>query len=97
MIKYCFLKFIYYDSEEIGSYLSYFRNPAFIKNLEVLFHNDKKLFNQYGAILVNPQKCPNTNIEDSKVFLDWLLSKEGQNTIKKYKVNGVQLFYPNAN
>ena len=67
------------------------------KNLEVLFHNDKKLFNQYGAILVNPQKCPNTNIEDSKVFLDWLLSKEGQNTIKKYKVNGVQLFYPNAN
>jgi len=67
------------------------------KNLEVLFHNDKKLFNQYGAILVNPQKCPNTNIEDSKVFLNWLLSKEGQNTIKEYKVDGVQLFYPNAN
>ena len=40
---------------------------------------------------------PNTNIEDSKVFLDWLLSNEGQNSIKKYKVNGVQLFYPNAN
>ena len=67
------------------------------KNLEVLFHNDKKLLNQYGAILVNPQKCPNTNTEDSKVFLDWLLSKEGQNTIKNYKVGGVQLFYPNAN
>ena len=67
------------------------------KNLEVLFHNDKKLFNQYGAILVNPQKCPNTNIKDSKVFLNWLLSKEGQNTIKEYKVDGVQLFYPNAN
>ena len=66
------------------------------QKLEILFDNDKNLLNQYGAILVNPKKCPYTNIEDSNVFLNWLLSDEGQNIIKKYKVNGMQLFYPNA-
>ena len=67
------------------------------KNLKILYEGDKNLFNQYGAILVNPEKCPHTNIEESKIFLDWLLSKNGQDAIQKYKVNGIQLFYPNAN
>ena len=67
------------------------------KNLKILYEGDKNLFNQYGAILVNPEKCPHTNVEESKIFLDWLLSKNGQDAIQKYKVNGIQLFYPNAN
>ena len=67
------------------------------KNLKILYEGDKNLFNQYGAILVNPEKCPHTNVEESKIFLNWLLSKNGQDAIQKYKVNGIQLFYPNAN
>ena len=67
------------------------------KDLKILYEGDKNLFNQYGAILVNPEKCPYTNAKESKIFLNWLLSKNGQETIQKYKVNGIQLFYPNAN
>ena len=67
------------------------------KDLKILYEGDKNLFNQYGAILVNPKKCPYTNEEESKIFLNWLLSKNGQETIQKYKVSGIQLFYPNAN
>ena len=67
------------------------------KDLKILYEGDKNLFNQYGAILVNPEKCPYTNVKESKIFLNWLLSKNGQETIQKYKVNGIQLFYPNAN
>ncbi|MFL2802712.1 MAG: substrate-binding domain-containing protein [Paracoccaceae bacterium] len=67
------------------------------KNLKILYQGDRNLFNQYGAILINPEKCPFTNVKESKVFLNWLLSKIGQETIRKYKVNKIQLFYPNAN
>ena len=67
------------------------------KNLKILYADDKNLFNQYVAIIVNPEKCPYTNLEEAKVLLNWLLSKKGQKTIQKYKVNGIQLFYPNAN
>ena len=67
------------------------------KDLKILYEGDKNLFNQYGAILVNPEKCPYINVKESKIFLNWLLSKNGQETIQKYKVNGIQLFYPNAN
>ena len=63
------------------------------KNLKILYEGDKNLFNQYGAILVNPKKCPHTNVKESKIFLNWLLSKNGQDAIQKYKVNGIQLFY----
>ena len=65
--------------------------------IKILYEGDKNLFNQYGAILVNPEKCPYTNEKESEIFLNWLLSKNGQETIQKYKVNGIQLFYPNAN
>tara|TARA_A100001011_G_scaffold282097_1_gene292224 strand:- start:1763 stop:2572 length:810 start_codon:yes stop_codon:yes gene_type:complete len=67
------------------------------KNLKILYADDKNLSNQYGVIVVNPEKCPYTNLEEAKVLLNWLLSEKGQKTIQKYKVKGIQLFYPNAN
>ncbi len=57
---------------------------------------DKRLFNQYGVILVNKDKCPSVKVEAGQKFIDWLLSDKGQNAIASYKVNGDQLFFPNA-
>ena len=57
---------------------------------------DKRLFNQYGVILVNPAKHPNVKKELGQQFIDWLVSPEGQKAIANYKINGEQLFYPNA-
>ncbi len=58
---------------------------------------DKQLFNQYGVMLVNPAKHPNVKKELGQAFIDWLVSPEGQKAIADYKINGEQLFYPNAN
>ena len=58
---------------------------------------DKRLFNQYGVMLVNPAKHPNVKKELGQQFIDWLVSPEGQKAIADYKINGEQLFYPNAN
>ena len=58
---------------------------------------DKRLFNQYGVMLVNPEKHPNVKKELGQQFIDWLVSPEGQKAIADYKINGEQLFYPNAN
>lgn len=58
---------------------------------------DKRLFNQYGIILVNKDKCPAVNAESGQQFIDWMLSERGQEAIASYKVNGDQLFFPNAN
>ena len=57
---------------------------------------DKRMFNQYGVILVNPAKHPNVKKELGQQFIDWLVSPEGQKAIADYKINGEQLFYPNA-
>ncbi len=57
---------------------------------------DKALFNQYGVILVNKEKCPKVKADLGKQFIDWLLSDKGQKTIAAYKVDGQQLFFPNA-
>ncbi|WP_035266742.1 substrate-binding domain-containing protein [Ahrensia sp. 13_GOM-1096m] len=57
---------------------------------------DDAMFNQYGVILVNPQKCPNVKIEEGQLFIDWLTSLEGQDEIQKYEIGGEQLFFPNA-
>ena len=64
--------------------------------LNVLYENDDSLFNQYGVVLINPKKCPNTNHKDAKIFFDWLISPQGQKEIANYKFLGIQLFYPNA-
>ena len=61
----------------------------------ILFEGDESLFNQYGIIPVNPNKCPSVKTNLSKIFIDWILSLEGQNLISSYKKNGQQLFFPN--
>jgi tungstate transport system substrate-binding protein len=58
---------------------------------------DKRLFNQYGVMLVNLVKHPNVKKEAGQQFIEWLISAQGQKAIGGYKINGQQLFYPNAN
>ena len=57
---------------------------------------DKRLFNQYGVMLVNPAKCPAVKADLGQQFVDWLISAHGQEVIAGYKVDGQQLFFPNA-
>lgn len=70
-----------------------FKNKA---DMEILVEGDKRLFNQYGVILVSPKKHPHVKVKQGQAFIDWLLSKEGQEAIASYKLNGKQLFFPNA-
>jgi tungstate transport system substrate-binding protein len=65
--------------------------------LAIAVEGDKRLFNQYGVMLVNPAKHPNVKQDFGQQFVDWLVSAEGQKAIADYKINGEQLFYPNAN
>ena len=76
-----------------GTWLA-FKNRG---DLTILVEGDKRLFNQYGVMLVNPAKHPNVKEDLGQQFIDWLISPEGQATIAAYKINGEQLFYPNAN
>ena len=57
---------------------------------------DKRLFNQYGVILTNPDRHPNVKKELGQRFIDWIVSREGQKAIAEYKIGGEQLFFPNA-
>jgi tungstate transport system substrate-binding protein len=61
-----------------------------------MVEGDRRLFNQYGVMLVNPDKHPNVKKEYGQAFIDWLVSPDGQNAIADYKINGGQMFYPNA-
>ncbi len=65
-------------------------------DLEVLVEGEPRLFNPYGVILVNPAKHPHVNAKDGQAFIDWLVSKEGQAAIAAYRLDGRQLFFPNA-
>ena len=65
-------------------------------DLQILVEGDKRMFNQYGVILVNPQKHPKVKRDLGQAFIDWLVSPEGQKAIANYKINGEQLFFPNA-
>ncbi len=64
---------------------------------QIAVQGDPKMFNQYGIILVNPEKHPNVKAEQGQAFIDWVLSDEGQAAIADYKIDGQQLFFPNAN
>ena len=64
------------------------------QDLELLVAGDKRLFNQYGVILVNPVKFPHVKVADAQIFIDWLISPEGQHVIAAYKINGEQAFFP---
>ncbi|HET9663661.1 MAG TPA: substrate-binding domain-containing protein [Burkholderiales bacterium] len=65
-------------------------------NLAVLLEGDRRLFNQYGVILVNPEKHKHVKKEPAQAFIDWIVSEEGQKAIAGYRINGEQLFFPNA-
>lgn len=82
-----------YVLSDRGTWLS-FKNPG---DLTVLVEGDKRLFNQYGVMVVNPAKFPHVKAKAAQKFADWVTSKEGQGVIASYKINGQQLFFPNAN
>jgi tungstate transport system substrate-binding protein len=81
-----------YVLSDRGTWLS-FKNKS---DMTIVVEGDKRLFNQYGVMLVNPQKHPHVKKELGQQFIDWLVSPEGQRAIADYKINGEQLFYPNA-
>ena len=64
--------------------------------LDIAVEGDKRLFNQYGVMLVNPEKHPSVKADLGQAFIDWLVSPEGQAAIGDYKIGGKQLFFPNA-
>jgi len=82
-----------YVLSDRGTWLS-FKNR---RDPVIAVEGDKRLFNQYGIILVNPLKHPSVKKELGQQFIDWLVSPEGQKAIANYKIDGEQLFYPNAN
>ena len=81
-----------YVLSDRGTWLA-FKNKG---DLVIAVERDKRLFNQYGVMLVNPQKYPTVKRELGQQFIDWLVSPEGQRDIANYKIDGEQLFYPNA-
>jgi tungstate transport system substrate-binding protein len=81
-----------YTISDRGTWLS-FKNR---RDLDIAVEGDKRLFNQYGVMLVNPAKHPNVKVADGTAFVDWLVSPEGQSAIAGYKIGGQQLFFPNA-
>ena len=81
-----------YVLSDRGTWIS-FKNKG---DLAIVVEGDKRLFNQYGVMLVNPQKFPHVKKELGQAFVDWLISKEGQAAIANYKIEGQQLFFPDA-
>ena len=81
-----------YALADRGTWLS-FRNKA---NMTISVEGDQRLFNQYGVMLVNPAKHAHVKKEPGQAFIDWLISVDGQKAIADYKINGEQLFFPNA-
>ena len=81
-----------YALTDRGTWLS-FKNRG---DLVIAVEGDQRLFNQYGVMLVNPAKHPQVKKELGQAFVDWVISAEGQEAIADYKINGEQLFFPNA-
>ena len=81
-----------YVLSDRGTWL-HFKNKG---NLQILVAGDNRLFNQYSAILVNPDNHPSVQKELGQAFIDWLVSPDGQKAIADYKINGDQLFFSNA-
>jgi tungstate transport system substrate-binding protein len=76
-----------------GTWLS-FKNHG---DLAILVEGDRRLFNQYGVILVNPARHPHVKKDLGQAFIDWVTGPKGQAAIASYKIGGQQLFFPNAN
>jgi len=81
-----------YILSDRGTWIS-FKNRG---NLTILVAGDRRLFNQYGVILVNPAKHKHVKKEPGQAFIDWLVSPEGQKAIAEYSIGGERLFFPNA-
>ena len=81
-----------YVLSDRGTWIS-FKNKA---DLQIVVEGDKRLFNQYGIILVNPTKHAHVKKDLGQAFIDWVVSGEGQQAIRDYKIEGQQLFFPNA-
>src|SRR5467141_1149687 len=81
-----------YVLSDRGTWIS-FKNRG---DLQIVVEGDKRLFNQYGVMLVNPEKYPSVKRELGQAFVDWLISPEGQAAIAGYKIDGEQLFFPDA-
>ena len=81
-----------YTLSDRGTWLS-FKNR---QDLEIVFAGDKRLFNPYGVMLVNPAMHPHVKKQAGMKFIDWLTSAEGQEAIAAFKINGEQLFFPDA-
>jgi len=81
-----------YALTDRGTWLS-FNNR---QNLEIVVEGDPRLFNQYGIILVNPEKHPHIKAELGQTFIDWVLSDDGQEAIAAFQIRGQQAFFPNA-
>jgi len=81
-----------YVLSDRGTWLS-FKNKG---DLQILVEGDKRLFNQYGVMLVNSATHPNVKVKEGQAFIEWLISPKGQDAIAGYKVGGEQLFFPNA-
>ena len=81
-----------YVLSDRGTWLS-FRNRG---DLDIVVQGDKRLFNQYGVMLVNPAKHPTVKQQLGQAFIDWIISPEGQASIAGYKIDGQQLFFPDA-
>ncbi|HEY6241049.1 MAG TPA: extracellular solute-binding protein [Burkholderiales bacterium] len=81
-----------YILSDRGTWIS-FKNRG---DLAIAVEGDKRLFNQYGVMLVSPAKHPNVKKDLGQAFVDWVISPEGQKAIAEYKIGGEQLFFPNA-
>jgi len=81
-----------YSLTDRGTWLS-FKNRG---DLVIVVEGDRKLFNQYGIMLVNPARHAHVKKESGQMFIDWVVSAEGQKAIADYKINGQPLFFPNA-
>jgi tungstate transport system substrate-binding protein len=81
-----------YVLSDRGTWLS-FKNRG---DLAILVEGDRRLFNQYGVMLVSPARHPHVKAAEGQAFIDWLVSAEGQKAIAEYRIGGAQLFFPNA-
>ena len=81
-----------YTLSDRGTWLS-FKDKG---DLQIVLEGDRRLFNQYGVILVSPVRHPNVKRDLGQQFIDWLVSREGQKAIANYKIDGKELFLPNA-
>lgn len=81
-----------YTLTDRGTWIS-FKNKG---DMKILVQGDPRLFNQYGVMLVNPKRCPKVKVDAARSFMNWLLSDHGQQVIASYRLQGKQLFHPDA-